>query len=131
MRRALTFLALVPLIFLAGGCVTALHEASEPTDVKLCVQASQPQQFTARVKLEQSSDYPVAADGRVTFTVPRFSHGCDVYVFGFIKTRDGSAEHVRVIQVRRADRVLRKFSLSQIAKLPTDEAGYSIIKIGD
>jgi len=130
MRRALPFLALLPLVFLASGCVYALHVSSLPTDVKLRVQASQPQQHAVRVALEQSSDYPVAADGRVEFTVPRFSHGCDVYVFGVIKTRDGSAESVRIVELRRAGRVVRRLSLSQIAKLPTDEAGYSIVKIG-
>jgi hypothetical protein len=63
--------------------------------------------------------------------LPRFHHGCDVYVLGFIKTRDGSAESVRVIEVRRAERVLRKLSLSQIAKLPIDDAGCSLVRIGD
>jgi hypothetical protein len=105
--------------------------ASQPTDVKLRVQASQPQQHTVRVALEQTADYSVAADGRVEFTVPRFSHGCDVYVLGFIKTRDGSAESVRVVEVRRSEQVLRRLSLAQISKLPTDEAGYSVVKIGD
>jgi len=85
-----------------------------------------------RIALEQqSADYPVAPDGRVEFTVPRFSNGCDIYVFGFIKTRDGSAESVRVVEVRRAERVVRRLSLAQIAKLPADDAGYSIVKIGD
>jgi len=131
MRRAFPFLAVLPLALLASGCVYALHVSSEPTHVKLRVQASQPQQHTVRVALDEPVDYPVASDGRVEFTVPRFSHGCDVYVFGFIKTRDGSAEGVRVIEVRRVERVLRKLSLVQIAKLPKDEAGYSLVRIGD
>ena len=131
MRRALAFLALLPLVFVASGCVTALHEASKPAEIKLHVLTGQPQRLTVRVALEPPVDYPVASDGRVAFTVPRFSHGFDVYVFGFIKTRDGSAECVRVVEVRRGDRVLRKFSLSQIARLPIDEAGYRIVKIGD
>lgn len=131
MRRAFPFLAVLPLVLLASGCVYALHVSSEPTHVKLSVQASQPQQHTVRVALDGPVDYLVAPDGRVEFTVPRFSHGCNVYVFGFIKTRDGSAEGVRVIEVRRVERVLRKLSLAQIAKLPKDEAGYSLVRIGD
>ena len=131
MRRSLPLLALLPLAFLASGCVNALHVSSSPTDVRLRVQASQPRQHTVRVALERPADYPVASDGRVEFTVPRFSHGCDVYIFGIIKTRDGSAESVRVVEVRRAERVLRRLSLTEIAKLPTDEAGYSVVKIGD
>jgi hypothetical protein len=89
------------------------------------------QQFVVLVGLERPTDYPVSADGCVEFTVPRFSNGCDVYVFGVIKTRDGSAESVRIVELRRSERVVRRLSLSQIAKLPTDAAGYSIVKIGD
>src|SRR4051794_14464532 len=125
MKRAFPFLAILPWALLASGCVYALHMSSEPTHVKLSVQSSQPQQHTVRVTLDDPVDYPVAADGRVEFTVPRFSHGCDVYVLGFIKTRDGSAESVRVVEVRRAEQVLRKLSLCQIAKLPKDDAGCS------
>jgi hypothetical protein len=131
MRRAFPFLAVLPLALLVSGCVYALHESSEPTRVKLRVQSSQPQQHTVRVALDAPVDSPVAPDGRVEFTVPRFSHGCDVYVLGFIKTRDGSAEGVRVVEVRRTERVVCKLSLSQIAKLPKDDAGYSLVRIGD
>jgi hypothetical protein len=131
MRRAFPFLAILPLAFLASGCVYALQMSNEPTHVKLRVQSSQAERHAVRVALDQPVDYPVAPDGRVEFTVPRFHHGCDVYVLGFIKTRDGSAESVRVVEVRRAERVLRKLSLSQIAKLPIDDAGYSLVRIGD
>jgi hypothetical protein len=84
-----------------------------------------------RVALEQPADYPVAADGHVTFIVPSFQHGCDIYLFGVAKVRDGAAEDVRVIEVRRDARVIRRLSLTQIAKLPRDEAGYAVIKIED
>jgi len=131
MRRALPFLSLLLLAFLASGCVNALHVASQPTDVKLRVQASHPQQHIVRVALDSPADYPVASDGRVEFTVPRFSDGCDVYVFGVIKTRDGSAESVRVVELRRDARVVRRLSLAQIAELPKDDAGFSIVRVGD
>jgi hypothetical protein len=131
MTRAFPFLAVLPLALLASGCVYALHVSSEPTHVQLRLQSPQPQLHTVRVALENPADYPVAPDGRVEFTVPRFSHGCDVYGLGFIKTRDGSAERVRIVEVRRSERVLRKFSLSQVAKLPRDDTGYSLVTIGD
>ena len=131
MRRAFPFLAILPLMLLASGCVYALHVSSEPTQVKVRVQSSQPQEHMVRVALDDPVDYPVAADGRVEFTVPRFSHGCDVYVLGLIKTRDGSAESVRVVEVRRAERVLRKLSLSQLAKLPKDDGGFCLVRTGD
>lgn len=118
-------------MILASGCVTSLHEASTPTEVKFHLQIVRPQQLTVRVALEPPAEYPIPQNGRVAFTVPGFNHGCDVYFLGFIKTRDGSAEQVRVVEVRDAEGVLRRFSLSQIANLPKDEAGYSVVKIGD
>jgi hypothetical protein len=99
--------------------------------VNLRVQASQPREHAVRAALDHPVDYPVAPDGRVEFAVPGFSNGCDVYVFGVIKTRDGAAESARVVEVRRAERVVRRLSLAQIAKLPIDEAGYSVVRIGD
>lgn len=40
-------------------------------------------------------------------------------------------DDLRVLKLRRAGRVLRRFSVSEIGKWPTDEAGYSVIKVGD
>src|SRR5262245_51867140 len=115
-QRALLILASLALALLASGCVYALRGGSDPTDVKLRVQTPQPQQHIVRVALNrEGADYRVGSDGRVEFTVPRFSNGCDVYVFGFIKTRDGSAEGVRLVELHRDARVLRKLSLRQIA----------------
>ena len=128
---AFAFAAFLPLVMLSSGCVYALRTSSSPTDVKLHVIASQPQQHSVRIGTENPVEHLVAENGKVAFTVPRVSGGCDVYVFGVIKTCDGSAEKVPVIEVRRSDKVVRKFSLAQIAKLPTDETGYSLIKIRD
>ena len=131
LRRELLFLTLLPLALFAGGCVYILRTANPPTDARLKIQAAQPQQYLVRVALEQPANYPVAADGHVSFTVPPFQHGCDIYLFGVAKLRDGAAEDVRVIEVRRDAQVIRKLSLTQIAKLPRDEAGYAVIKIED
>ena len=73
----------------------------------------------------------MAVDGQVSFTVPSFHHGCDLYLFGVVKTRDGSAENVRVIELRRDGRVVRRLSLNQIARLPRDKAGYGVVRVGD
>ena len=41
------------------------------------------------------------------------------------------AELTRVVELRREQRVVRKLSLSQIAKLPEDAAGYRIVRVKD
>jgi hypothetical protein len=95
------------------------------------VGVAQPQQYIVHVAVDTPADYPVASDGRVEFTVPRFGNGCDVYIFGVIKTRHGSAESVRVVELRRDTRVVRRLSLAQISELPKDEAGFSLVRIRD
>ena len=54
-----------------------------------------------------------------------------MYLFGAIKIADGTPERLRVIEVRRDERVLRRFSLTQLTSLPEDEAGYRIVRVGD
>lgn len=48
-----------------------------------------------------------------------------------LKRATAATEKVRVVELRRAEGVVCKLSLAQIASLPTDEAGYSLVKIGD
>src|SRR5438874_1896203 len=130
MHRTLRIISLLTVSFSLSGCVYALRVASPPADVKLRLQSPHPKQHSLRVTLTQQADYQVASDGRVEFTVPSFRNGCDVYFFG-VKTRDGSAESVRVIEVSNQERVVRKLSLAGVARLPRDEAGYRIVKVGD
>ena len=122
---------LIALTGLTSGCVNALHQGSSSTDVRLSIQTAHPEACAVHVALEHPADYPVASDGRVTFTVPPFQHGCDMYLIGAIKVRDGAAERVRVIEIRQNGRVVRKLSLAQIARLTQDEAGYTTVKVGD
>ena len=67
----------------------------------------------------------------MAFTVPPFRRGCTTYLFDVIKLSDLRPEHTRVVEVRREQRVVRKLSLSQIAKLPEDAGGYRIVKVKD
>lgn len=114
------------------GCAYSLHPYSRPAEVKLRVKSMQPEDCTVRVTAaEPPSDYPVASDGQVTFTVPSFRRGCSTYLFGVIKISDASPERIQIVEVRRGQRVLRKLSLTQIAELPEDASGYRILKVGD
>ena len=131
MKRALPFVAVLPVTLLMG-CAYALPIASRPTDVKLRVQTSHPERHTVRVAAtEPPSDYPVPSDGRVSFTVPSFRQGCSVYLLDVIKIADRTPERLRVIEVRRDERVIRRFSLTQLTSLPEDAAGYRTVRVGD
>ena len=128
MRKPLLFVAVLPLAFLLSGCAAALMSGSQPTDVKLALRTPHPERHVARVALEPPVDYPVASDGRVEFKVPSFQHG-DTYYFLGIKLRDGSAERLRVVEVRRGSHVVRRLSLDEIANLPTNAAGYRVVTV--
>jgi hypothetical protein len=127
MRRALPFLAL-SLVLVFTGCVKALL-ASHSTAVQMRVASREPQQYAVRVTRGEPADYSVASDGAVSFSVPGH-RGCSTYLCG-VKIADGSGEGDSVVQLRRGERVVHTLSLRQIAKLPTDETGYSIVRIGD
>lgn len=125
-------LATIALLALAtSGCVVAMRIGSQPTEVKLRVQGKELDHCSVRVATESPKSYPLAPDGRVEFTVPTLYGGCDAYLFGFIKTRDGSPEKIPVVELLRGDRIKRKLSLNQIAKLPRDDAGCSVVALRD
>ena len=131
MRSTRLFLGLLVRTFLASGCVIAKRVGSPTTEVRLRVRTAQPRRYSVRVGLDHPADYPVAADGHVSFTVPSFEGSCDMYLFDAIKVQDGSAENIRVVELRREGRVVRRLSLAQIAKLVRDEAGYGVVSVGD
>ena len=63
----------------------------------------------------------------MSFEVPSLQRGCDAYLFGALKVRDGSPENVRAIHVIKNGKVVRKFSLSELGKLPVDCEGYHVL----
>jgi hypothetical protein len=124
MRSALAISSLSTLLLLTG-CVHALRPYNTPSQQKLHVQTASPTNCTIRVADAES--FPVSADGRVVFDVPRLPRGCDVYLFGVVKIGEGSPESVPAIHVLRDGKVVRKLSLQKLGKLPTDGEGYHIV----
>ncbi|HTI97720.1 MAG TPA: hypothetical protein VL527_02365 [Dongiaceae bacterium] len=98
-----------------------------PSQQKLQIQAAAPTNYVVHVA--DAPPVPVAADGRVTFTVPSLPRGCSTYVLNFIKIGDGSPLNVRAIQVWRDGEIVRQLSLNQLSHLPADAEGYHILKL--
>lgn len=128
MRHVFPSLAALFLSFVCAGCVKALN-VSEPTAVQMRVANPQPQQYAVRVTRGEPADYPISTDGVVLFFVPGH-RSCSTYLCG-MKVADGTTDGERVVQLLYGERVIRTLSLRQIAKLPTDASGYSIVKIED
>jgi hypothetical protein len=124
MRRAITNSSVFSTMLLTG-CVNALRPYNTPSQQKLDLQTATPTNCVIRVADEQT--FPVAADGRVTFDVPRLPRGCDTYLFGVVKIADGSPENIQAIHVSKNGKIVRKLSLSQLGRLPVDADGYHIL----
>ena len=86
-----------------------------------------PEKYVVRVANQESRT--VSADGRVIVDVPRLERGCVTYLFGVVKVREESPYNVRAIGVYRGNQVVRKLSLNDIGKLPSDSEGYRIVKV--
>ena len=106
MRYALA-LSSLSLALLLTGCVHALHPYNSPSQQRLHVHAKSPERYVVRVA--DSQDYPVAADGRVTFDIPRLPRGCAVYLSEWLRLADSKSEDVRAIQLLSEGTVVRKF----------------------
>ena len=111
---------------LLSGCINVLHPYNNPSQEKLHLQSSLPQQYT--ILVADKTEYPVGADGRVTVDVPRLERGCATYFFGVLKVRDTSCYDVPAIHVTKGNRILRKLSLNDLAKLPVDDGGYRLVE---
>lgn len=125
------FLLILFLLLAVGGsgCVYANQPSSSPTDVKLKIEAPQPQMYSVRVTRPETNDYQVDNDGLVEFSVRPFQNGCNVYLLGCIKTRDGSASNAPIIQVRKGDRTICELSIAQVEKQSTNEMGFHVVRI--
>jgi len=126
MRRVVV-IALFMLPLAITGCVHALHGYNAPSRQSLQVQAPAPHRYTVRVNDGQS--YPVSSDGRVSFEVPSLPRGCAVYLFGLVKVADHRSEDVAAIHVVADGKVVRRLSLNQISKLPTNSESAHVLTL--
>jgi hypothetical protein len=124
MRHVPSILSTIVVLFLTG-CVYTLRPYNTPSQQKIRVQVSVPTNCSVRVT--DSQDFPLAADGRVIFNVPRLPRGDAVYLFGAVKIRDGKPEDVPAIHLMQDGKIVRNFSLTQLDKLPVDADGYHIV----
>src|SRR5258708_6129349 len=80
------------LCLLLCGCVHALRPYNEPSQQKLRIQSSAPQQYA--IPVADNAPYSVPADGRVIVDVPQLARGCATYLLG-MKVSDGSPNDIR------------------------------------
>ncbi len=109
------------------GCVHALKPYNQPSEQKLTIQATNLQEVV--VQVGEGAGTPVPGDGRLVLNVPPLERGCATYLFGVVKVKESSAYDVPVIQVRRGEHTIRKFSINDLSKLPVDKQGYRLVRV--
>jgi hypothetical protein len=130
----MAFLIVAALCLAIGvaGCAIVCGPVHTVPQQKLQVMASSPAIYTIRVTTGEGdgTDTPVPPDGRAAFEVPIGSHHCTSYLFGFIKVSSPTpVEKRRVIRVMLGEKVVRKLSAEDIAKLPANSDGHHILKM--
>ena len=119
-------------VVLLCGCAYSLHPYNTPNVQSVKIVANDPQQYIVRVddKLgNEQKDYPVGADGSVSFSVPRLPNGCATYLFGVIKVADNQPEEVKAILLTKDGQTVQKLSLNDVPNLPADPNGVRELKV--
>jgi hypothetical protein len=125
-RRTTLLASLMVVCIALMGCVHADGPYNQPSQEKLRLKSLAPQTYTVQVANEP--EFTVGADGRVVVDIPRLERGHKTYLLGS-KVGESSAEDVTAVCVKKAGRTIRKLSINDLKKLPTDSEGYRVLKV--
>lgn len=85
--------------------------------------------YMVRMSFSSPKEYRFDGEGRVTIDVPSEFGGCRA-MFGPIPlNRAVNPVAAKQFEILRRGRIVRKLSLEEIAKLPTDHDGYHLLKL--
>lgn len=77
---------------------------------------------TVRVIWPVTNQFAVSKDGQALVEIPALPHGCSLICLG-IKLTDGSPRSRIIVEVLRGVQVVRRLSLRELERLPSDPAG--------
>jgi hypothetical protein len=128
-RPALLACSILLITPILSGCTYVLHPYNAPVDETIRIVSPRPEEFSIRVDNDDRiTDYKVGSNGIVSFHVPRLPRGCAVYFLDTVKISDHRSEGFRAINLTRGERVVRKLSLNDLAKLPLGNGGVRELK---
>jgi hypothetical protein len=130
--RMLVCLGFTGMLFGLSACAYRLPVASPASQQLVKLQTESPQEYVLRAITDNTKDYAVQADGRVTITTPSFRPSCSVYLFNVIRVRrGGDPSKAWRFQLLTGGKTIKHMSLKEIARLPVDVDGRRLIRVPD
>jgi hypothetical protein len=112
------------------GCAYVLYVPTPPSQERVKIIGKSPDRYVVHLDVGQILDYQVPPDGRVTVAVPAFSPSCGIYLFNLVKVGGGDDPlGTWNVTVSYGGNTLRKLSVKQMRKLPTDVDGYRLLRV--
>jgi hypothetical protein len=103
------------------GTIQAMEKGSPPTQYRVVLSDSSTN-YGIRVTWPITNDFVVSKTGEALIDVPALPHGCSLICLG-VKLTDGSPRSRKVIDVLRGGSVVRRLSLRELDRLPSDSSG--------
>jgi hypothetical protein len=132
LRNSAITILLIGLVLTLTGCAYRLPAFAPPSQEMVRIVASTPEQFTVQVNTGTVNNYDVPNDGRIKVGIPPYRPSCGVYLFNTLKV-GGYGDPLKswTVSINRNGKTVRTLSLRATQKLPTDEAGYRIVRIAN
>lgn len=130
MARRFACLVLVLWLALAlDGCAFVLMRRTLPSQQRLKIVGASMDKYSVRLSFPNAKEYQFDGEGRVTIDLPSEYGGCRP-MFGPIPlNRAFNPVTVKRFEVVYRGRIVRKLSLEEITKLPTDHNGYHLLEL--
>ena len=131
-RNSILAVSLIGSVLMFASCTYRLPAPAPPSHELIRIVANAPEQYAVQVNTETVNEYEVPHDGRVKIVIPPYRPSCGVYLFNAIKV-GGYSDPLKSwsISVSRNGKTVSKLSLRAIQKLPTDQAGYRMVRFRD
>jgi hypothetical protein len=132
LRNSAITILLLGLVLTLTGCAYRLPAFAPPSQELVRIVASTPEKYTVQVNTGTVNNYDVPHDGRIKVGIPPYRPSCGVYLFNAVKV-GGYGDPLKnwTVSVNRNGKTLRKLSLQATKKLPTDDAGYRMVRISN
>lgn len=112
------------------GCAYRLPAPILPTVYKIRVVAHSPDRYMLRLRVGDTHEYDVPADGRLNIAIPAYRAGCSVYLFDKLRIITGANPFTeKRVSVAEGRKIIRQLSLKEIAGFPLDAEQYHLVTV--